>query len=272
MKDKKVSIITVSYNSEETIEKTIKSVLNQIYENIEYIIIDGNSNDQTLNIIKTYEDKFNGSLKWVSEDDNGIYHAMNKGIDMASGDFIGIINSDDWYQEDAVENIINTYKQNKESEIIYGDGYDIYEYDDLKYYLLSKQPRDLSCLLDGITLHHPSVFIKKNIYKKYGKYNLKYDLAADYELLLRMYLNDVKFKHTNEVIGNFRLGGASNNSFRLVKEYNMIKKQYNINKVSDYFSYLKTVKNILPNVILKEIYILKWKIKKQKYYVYNKNL
>ena len=102
----KCSIITVSYNSSKTIEKTINSVLSQTYKDVEYIIVDGASSDGTVEIIKEYEPLFEGRMKWISEPDNGIYFAMNKGIQMAKGELIGIINSDDWYENDAVEKIV----------------------------------------------------------------------------------------------------------------------------------------------------------------------
>ena len=101
----KVSIITVCYNSEKTIRRTIESVLNQTYDNIEYIIVDGASTDQTMDIVKEYEPKFSGRMRWISEPDEGIYFAMNKGIDMAAGELIGLLNSDDTYESNAVKSI-----------------------------------------------------------------------------------------------------------------------------------------------------------------------
>ena len=115
----KVSIITVSYNSEKTIRRTIESVLNQTYRNIEYIIIDGASSDSTVDIIKEYESKFLGRLKWISETDSGIYDAMNKGICKASGELIGIINSDDYYEKEAVEHMVNALGS-EEYQVLYG--------------------------------------------------------------------------------------------------------------------------------------------------------
>ncbi len=118
------SIITVCYNSEKTIERTIKSVLNQTESNYEYIIVDGGSTDKTLDIVKNYEDAFNGRLKYISEKDNGIYDAMNKGIGMAKGELIGLINSDDYYELDALENIKKEYEkledEKKKHLVMYG--------------------------------------------------------------------------------------------------------------------------------------------------------
>lgn len=104
---KKFSIITISYNSESSIERTIKSVLSQSYKNYEYIVVDGGSIDKTIDIIKQYEPLFEGRMKWVSEPDKGIYNAMNKGVSRSDGDIIGIVNSDDWLEEESLQKIIN---------------------------------------------------------------------------------------------------------------------------------------------------------------------
>jgi glycosyltransferase involved in cell wall biosynthesis len=255
-----VSIITVSYNSSKTIEKTIKSVLNQTYDNIEYIIIDGNSSDGTKDIIKMYESKFEGRMKWISEEDNGIYDAMNKGINMASGKWVGIINSDDWYHYDAITNVVNCDNNSSDPDVIFGNLKFIYNFGEKDYYVNIDQPKNLSILENGKTIHHPSVFIKKKIYDKFGVYNTDYKLAADYELLLRFYLNNLNFKYCNANIAYFRAGGASNNALALIKEYNQIKSNYGFKKIKDIFDYYKILKNILPSKILEYLFIFKWKI------------
>lgn len=260
-----VSIITVSYNSSKTIEKTIKSVLNQTHYNIEYIIIDGNSSDGTKDIIKSYEDKFKGRMKWVSEEDNGIYDAMNKGINMANGKWIGIINSDDWYHYDAIKNVVNCDNNSSNYDVIYGNLKFIYNFGNKDYFVNIDQPKNLSILKKGKTLHHPSIFIKRNIYEEYGTYNTNYKLAADYELLLRFYLSGLNFKYCNENFAYFRAGGASNNALSLIKEYNQIKSKYGFSKMKDIFNYYKILKNILPSNILKYLFFLKWNLKNIKF-------
>lgn len=199
--DYKVSIITVVYNGAKTIEQTIQSVLNQTYKNIEYIIIDGQSTDGTVEIIKKYIDSIN---YFVSEKDNGIYDAMNKGICIANGDIIGIINSDDWYVEDAVEKIAHCFNQQK-ADLVYGKVCFIDENGDEK--VNPNFPLDM--LWYRTVVYHPSVFIRKEVYQKYGFYNLKYKISADYELLLRLYSVQVQFWFIDIVIAYFRLGGLS---------------------------------------------------------------
>ena len=152
----KVSVITVVYNSVDTIEQTIQSVLNQTYKNIEYIIIDGLSTDGTQKIIEQYLDCI---AYFISEKDNGIYDAMNKGIRKASGDIIGIINSDDWYAEDAVENIVDCFKQN-DVGLVYGNIIDVFQNGEQKERL--KEP--LENMWHQMSVPHPSTFIKRSRY------------------------------------------------------------------------------------------------------------
>ena len=117
----KITIITVAYNSAKTIRDTIESVLSQTYNDFEYIIVDGNSKDNTIDIVKGYEDRFNNRLRWISEPDKGLYDAMNKGISMATGDIIGIINSDDFYhRNDIFEQVVSAFSD-KQVDAIYGD-------------------------------------------------------------------------------------------------------------------------------------------------------
>ena len=195
-----VSIITVCLNSERTIEQTIQSVVNQTYPNIEYIIIDGKSTDGTLKILSKYRDKIS---KLVSEKDKGIYYAMNKGLKLATGELIGIINSDDWYELDAVEIIVNTFLEDRKAQIIYGN---INVYDKDKFIRI-KYPSPLKELhIEMAAISHSSVFITGGDYKKYG-FNTKYKIGADYDLLLKLYSRNYKFRYINRNIANFRVGG-----------------------------------------------------------------
>lgn len=200
----KVSVITPCLNSEKTIRQTIDSVLNQTYSNIEYIIIDGGSTDRTVCIIEEYLALFNGRLKYVSEKDGGIYEAMNKGISQANGDIIGIINSDDWYEIDAVENVVKCFYNNP-TGIVYGRILKITESGEKEAYQIQK----LCTLWYQMAIAHPAVFVRKGVYDKYGVFDTNYTLAADYELILRFYCKGVSFKFLDAVLANFRAGGVS---------------------------------------------------------------
>ncbi|GKX65532.1 glycosyltransferase family 2 protein [Inconstantimicrobium mannanitabidum] len=213
----KVSIITVCLNSEKYIEQTIQSVLNQIYKDIEYIIIDGMSTDNTLNIVEKYKPLFNGRLTVVSEKDSGIYNAMNKGIKRATGELIGIINSDDWYELDAVENVVNNY--NNEECVLYGGMVNRKDNEITKIDMSSY--KELSNCMFG----HPTAFVPKSIYNKFGLYDESYRIAADYDFMLRLFDNNVQFKFINKVIANFREGGLSTTSIEKCKNETLAVKE-----------------------------------------------
>jgi glycosyltransferase involved in cell wall biosynthesis len=199
----KISIITVCYNSAATIKRTMESVLNQTYKDIEYIIIDGASTDGTLEIIKAYQDSFQGRLKVVSEPDNGIYDAMNKGIRMASGELIGILNSDDYYEPMAVEYIENNKRDDK-YQILYGFMRSVKDGEEFKIDRCSHK------FMRNAMIAHPTCFVSKKIYEDFGGYDLQYVSVADYDFMLRMSENkDVKFYPVDHVITNFAMGGMS---------------------------------------------------------------
>lgn len=215
----RVSIITVSYNAVNTIEQTILSVLNQSYKNIEYIIIDGQSTDGTLDIINRYKEFIE---YFVSEPDRGLYDAMNKGIQKATGDIIGIINSDDWYETNAIKKIVECFEE-KKAEIVYGK-ICVVDKDGKKSYVRSKP---LDHIWYTMVTPHPSVFILTRIYKKYGNFNISYKIAADDEMILRFYIAGVRFQYLDEVIANYRLGGISNSKAEeCVEEKKIIRLSY----------------------------------------------
>ena len=225
---KKVSIITVAYNSEATIKDTIESVLNQTYRNIEYIIIDAMSKDKTINIIKSYEEKFKQKkieYKWISEKDNGIYDGMNKGIIMSSGEIIGIINSDDWYERDAVEKIINDEKD-KNWDMLYCDLRVIGT--QRKFIKKAK----LTKIVTTRNWNHPTTFVKKRVYQEF-KYQCKY-IYDDLDFMLKVRKKDYKVSILNEIIANFRLGGVSNkkNLKKLITDIKIRNKIYKANNYS----------------------------------------
>lgn len=206
MDNMKVSIITVCYNSAKTIEQTIQSVINQFYINIEYIIIDGGSTDGTLNIIKKYEDKIS---YWVSEPDDGLYDAMNKGISVATGDIVGIINSDDWYNEKAIAKVVDCFNKGK-ADVVYGDIINI-SANGKELYKSNKSVVQDELFL-RIIYDHPSFFVKKSAYEKYGGFQCKYRISADYHLMLKLYSNGAIFKYVEFPIAYFRLSGGIGHS------------------------------------------------------------
>lgn len=211
MKYKRVSVITPCLNSVKTIRQTIESVLNQTYPNIEYIIVDGGSKDGTLSVIEEYESLFQGRLRYVSEKDQGIYDAMNKGIKMSTGCLIGILNSDDYYEREAVEHCIKRYTPGKE-QVIYG------------YQRILQNERVVKICINshkGIhqnMLPHPTCFVSREVYRKYGLFIKFFKIAADYEFMLRVYKKNVEFIQIPEVLANFRSGGASSSERTLIEK------------------------------------------------------
>lgn len=219
----KFSIITPCYNSEKTIERTLKSVLAQTYTNYEYIIIDGGSKDKTLDIIKKYETVFNEKITVISEPDRGIYDAMNKGIAMAKGDLIGIVNSDDFYEADCLENVLTAYDTERRYQIIYG-----------MMRIVNEYAEELSIVfyhhknIKNQMLNHPATFVSKNIYNDYGKYDLSFKSAADYDYLLKIsYEKDILFVPVYKIVTNFTRGGMSG-SYTGIQEANDVRYKYRL--------------------------------------------
>jgi len=213
----KISIITVCWNSEKYLGTAIDSILNQTYENIEYIIVDGGSSDKTQDIIKQYEPLFKGKMKWISEKDNGIYDAMNKGISMSSGDIVGLLNSDDFFiSKTALDKIAKTFST-KNVDCVYADLYYVKEEDTnkivRKWITGNKRPFN-----KGWHPAHPTFYVKKDIYNKYGNFNLNYKIAADFEIMLRFLEKySITSYYLKEIILKMRLGGESNKSFKNIK-------------------------------------------------------
>lgn len=211
----KVSIITASYNSAATIKQTITSVLQQTYANIEYIIVDGGSTDNTLQIVKTMLPIFNGRLIYISEQDKGIYDAMNKGIRMATGDVVGILNSDDYFTaHDVIEKMVSSFTEDVAA--VYGDVHFVREDDTtnrVRYY--SGVFFTPWLVKFGFIAPHPSFYIRKSVYDKYGLYNIKYKISADFELVARIcYVNKIKTKYLHQDFVTMRIGGASTKNLR----------------------------------------------------------
>lgn len=210
----KISIITVVYNNKGTIANAIESVLSQNYKDIEYIIIDGKSTDGTLDVINYYSSRIS---KIISENDKGIYDAMNKGLKLASGDVIGILNSDDFYANDSIlSEVMSQFNKDHDLDILYGD-------------LVYVKPDDVNKLVrkwksksynpnffeNGDVPPHPSLFVSSRVYKEAGFFNLKYRLASDYEFMLRIFKKfSFKIKYLPIVFVNMRLGGATNKNLK----------------------------------------------------------
>ncbi len=216
----KVSIITVCWNSEKYITTAIQSVLSQTYHNIEYIIVDGGSTDKTIDIIKEFEPMFNGRMRWISEKDKGIYDAMNKGILMTTGDVVGLLNSDDFYVSDiAINNVVDCFVKNN-TDSLFADLYYVKE-DDTDKIKRRWKTGAKKMFSTGWHPAHPAFFVKKQIYDKYGTFDLKYSIAADFELMLRFLEKyNVSSFYLEEFILKMRLGGESNRSFSNIRKGN----------------------------------------------------
>ena len=198
----KISIITITLNSEKTIESTIKSVIKQNYDNLEYIIIDGKSTDKTLDIIKKYKKHIS---RIISESDEGISDAFNKGIRCATGNIIGIINSDDLLNNNALNLLNHEINKYPDYDVYYGN---TIVFDDNNNYIC-KPDTDLSKLKLAFLINHQSVFIRREAYEKYGIFNNNYKYAMDFDLISRMYFNGAKFKYLDYEYTWFRNGGVS---------------------------------------------------------------
>ena len=218
----KLSIITISYNSEKTIENTILSVINQKDENVEYIIIDGNSNDSTMSIIDKYRDRIDYV---VSERDKGISDAFNKGINLSSGEYIGLINSDDFLAKGALNKIVKAIDQNPNGDVFYGNVVVFSDKYDSNY--CYKPPRELSKLKLEMIISHPGTFVKKSCYDKYGLFDTGYKCAMDFELISKMYNQGANFVYVDEIISWFCLGGVSQKQAKTAMQEGIIIAQRN---------------------------------------------
>lgn len=215
----KISIITATYNSSKTIAETIASIYSQKYPDIEHIVIDGKSKDNTLQIIESIPNRVS---KIVSEPDKGIYDAMNKGIDLVTGDIVGILNSDDFYSSDDIISDVAGIFQKTNCDAIYGDLEYVNEINTNKVvrYWKSKEYKK-GLFKTGWHPAHPTFFVKKEIYEKYGNFNLKYRIAADYEIMLRFIeKNKIKTVYLPKTMVKMRTGGASNKSLKNIIQAN----------------------------------------------------
>lgn len=222
---KKISIITAVYNDEDHIEGCIRSVLEQTYPEIEYIVIDGASTDKTQDIIKKHSSRIS---KFISEKDNGFYDALNKGIKNATGDIVGVLHSDDiFYDKTVIESIANVFNS-EEIDSVYGDLIYVKENDASKvvrYWEAGEYSQKK--IIFGWMPPHPTFFVKKKIYEKYGLYDMQFKIAADYEMILRfLYKERISIHYLKKCLVKMRWGGMSNRNI-----YSILNKTYEDYKI-----------------------------------------
>lgn len=207
----KISIITAVWNNRDTIKDAIESVLSQTYSDVEYIIIDGGSTDGTVDIIRSYGDRID---KFVSEKDKGIYDALNKGVKLATGDIIGFLHSDDVFaDENSAAKIAEAFSVNTDgvySDLVYTPKGDISKI--LRYWESRSYTPEL--LSRGWMPAHPTLYLRREVYERFGMFDLNFRIAADYDFILRVFKSGINTVYIPEVLYKMRLGGASNRSLK----------------------------------------------------------
>ena len=256
----KFSIITVCYNSEQTIERTIQSVLSQTYNDIEYIVVDGASKDHTLDIIKDYEPRFDGRMRWVSEHDEGIYDAMNKGIQLSTGVLIGIVNSDDWLEPNALKIVDDCFSKHHQATDGVYCGWINFHYEDGSVQTMKTNHEMLiswSKKYEMAGIRHPGTFVPKVIYNQYGVFDESIRIMADTDLILRFLFNGVNFYYPEKVVSNMSDGGVSNAQLmKACRDYKIILKKNGVRGLQFYrlyyvWSLKRFIKAYMPQGIMK---------------------
>lgn len=221
----KVSIIVCTFNSAKRLPKTLDSLLAQPFDAYEVVIVDGASTDETLEVIKAYENKFNRRLRWISEKDSGIYEAMNKGIAMAQGEFVVFIGAGDWLEKDALEKASKCIDKNPEADAVFGKTR-IWNADLKNSRLVQTGPEYLPCH----PMQHPSLFYRKSLHDKFGLYDESYRIAADYAFCLKaFYDGGAMVSAIDAVISNFVTDGmSSKNNFRVLRENMRARKEFGL--------------------------------------------
>ena len=200
----KLTILTVCYNSGATIRDTLESLVHQTDHDFEYIVVDGASTDRTLEIIKEYEDRL--PMRLLSEPDNGLYDALNKGIHMASGDVVGLLNSDDYYEPTTVQLVKACFTENPSMDFLCG-AMRLVTYKKEEIRVVYNQP--LERIVYEMPLNEPATFVRKSVYDEIGGFNPKYRVSADYDFTCRAYIANKRFKFISDVLTNMRMGGLS---------------------------------------------------------------
>lgn len=216
----KISVITATFNSGKTVRDTIESVLRQTHTDIEYIIVDGKSQDNTMEIVRSYGPQFGGRMRYTSECDKGIYDAMNKGIAMATGDVVGILNSDDFYTANDVLEQVAKAMADGSIDAVYGDVHYVNEEhldQCVRYY--TSRPFHRSWMRFGFMPAHPSFYCRRRVYEQYGTFDLSYKVAADFENLLRLiFVHRIRARYIPKDFVTMRTGGASSSGLRSHKQ------------------------------------------------------
>ena len=250
----KLSLITVTYNSSKTLLDTFQSVLSQTYSDIEYIIVDGASKDNTVSIIKEYEPLFQGRMKWISERDKGLYDAMNKGIRMATGDVIGILNSDDLFMDDKVLADIAT-AFDEQTDAIFGNLYFVNQ-EDVNQIVRVWKGSPYKSFKSGWHPAHPTFYVRREVYEKFGGFDTTFDVSADFELMLRLIeKHGIRTKYLDRYMVRMRMGGESTGSIKnIIRGNKNIFRAFRKNEIK--VSPLYPVYRLLPKVIDRVCYIL----------------
>lgn len=240
-----ISIITIVFNGQAYIEQCIQSVINQTYKNLQYIIIDGGSTDNTINLINKYASHID---IFISEPDKGISDAFNKGIAKASGEIIGILNSDDLYNEFAVQCVVDSYlANNMQAGVYYGDI--LYFNENNSFELVANADN----LWKVMSIFHPSTFISRAVYDQLGGYLEEYKYAMDSELIHRCLFNKIPFIHINKTLTQFRLAGTSDKNYiKSHKEFYRSVKKYNYGLYADFYLYWNVFKKMILHTWLGE--------------------
>lgn len=242
-----ISIITATYNSASTLRDTFDSILLQTNQSYEYIVIDGASKDGTIDIIKEYEPRFNGKMRWISEKDKGIYDAMNKGISLATGDVVGILNSDDFYiDKDVLADIQNAFT--KEVDAICGNLYFV-DADNTDKIVRTWKGSPYRSFTKGWHPAHPTFYARKELFDKYGLFDISFDVSADFELMLRFVeKNKAQIKYIDRFIVKMRQGGESTGSLsKIVLGNRNIIRAFKKNGIKPPSFYL--IKRLVPKAI-----------------------
>ena len=235
-----LSIVTVCFNSERTIERTFKSILGQDFSDYEYIIVDGGSKDNTKGIIRKYEPLFKGHMKWKSEPDKGIYDAFNKGIDRSSGKYVWIVNSDDYIQPNSFQDIEKIISNEKEPDIISGIARFVNNDGEVKsLWSYNKESSEREFRKKRLGVAHPATIVKKSVYEIWGKYDPEFYIAGDLDWFLTMKENGARIVFPQIELTNWSDGGISTKKQhkRLYEDWRRTYKKHTKSKL-EYFSCL----------------------------------
>ena len=244
----KLSIVTATFNSAATVRDTVESVLMQSFQDFEYIIKDGGSRDNTLDICREYESRFNGRMKIISTRDKGIYDAMNQGFQAATGDVLCLINSDDLFaRPDALQLMVDSFREHPDADCVYADLYYV-SADNTNNIVRVWKTGEQKPFRRGWLPAHPTFYVKREVYEKYGYFNLDYPLAADFELMLRFVeKHHIKLHYLPEHLVKMRLGGAtSKNLHNIIQQDKECMKAFKENGLHSSPFYL--VYRMLPKI------------------------